>query len=298
MSVVANHSDENKPKQSKLRGYLALARVSNTPTVATNVLAGAALAVTLSPSWQIFALIISMVLFYTAGMFLNDICDYEIDKQERTERPLVTGIISMREAWVATIALFVVAHALLLPLGWQVSLAGVFLTGFIILYDTWHKKNIISPLIMGMNRLLVYVTAYLAFNPMLDTRILVPAGLLLLYILSLTFVAKSETSSESFTKFWPLGLLLVPAIYYAVGTLSTPIWLIVIALFVGWVLYSATFIYDNQKRSVGRAIWYLIAGVALLDAMVLASVGSLVGVGIAIGGFLLTLYFQRYIKGT
>lgn len=294
MSVIADQS----PKPSKLRGYLALARISNTPTVATNVLAGAALAAPLMPSWKLVGLIVSMVLFYTAGMFLNDICDYEIDKQERAERPLVTGLISMREAWIATIALFIIAIGLLLPMGWQVILTGLILTGFIVLYDAWHKKNIISPLIMGMNRLLVYVAAYLAFQPTLDARILIPAGLLLLYILSLTFVAKSETSSESFTKYWALGLLLIPAIYYAVGMLNSPLWLSVVAMFVAWVLYSATFIYNDQKRSVGRAIGYLIAGVSLLDAMVLANVGALIGVGLAVAGFALTLYFQRYIKGT
>lgn len=297
MSVLTQKPHDND-LATKLRGYLALARISNSPTVATDVLAGAALAAPLVPSWTLVILIVSLVLFYTAGMFLNDICDYEIDKRERAERPLVTGVISLQEAWIATVAMFGIANGLLLPLGWRVSVAGLVLTGFIVLYDTWHKKNIISPLIMGANRFMVYIIAYLAFSSVLGANILVPAGLLLLYILGLTFVAKSETSSESFTKYWPMGVLLLPAAYYGAGMLANPLGLLAVIAFAGWVVFSATYIYADSKRSIGRAISFLLAGIALLDAMVLASLGSLFGVALAIGGFLLTLYFQRYIKGT
>ena len=39
-----------------------------------------------SPSWPV-----AMALFYTAGMILNDLLDYDVDLRERPERPLPSG---------------------------------------------------------------------------------------------------------------------------------------------------------------------------------------------------------------
>ena len=66
----------------RARGYLALARISNSPTVVSDALAGAALAGALWPDSRVVAVAVAMVLFYTAGMFLNDVCDLAIDRQQ------------------------------------------------------------------------------------------------------------------------------------------------------------------------------------------------------------------------
>ena len=77
----------------RLYGHLSLARVSNSPTVVTNVLAGAALAGGQGAPAALLAL--AMVLFYTAGMYLNDLCDLARDRRERPERPLPSGLIPL-----------------------------------------------------------------------------------------------------------------------------------------------------------------------------------------------------------
>jgi hypothetical protein len=53
-----------------------------------------------------------------------------------------------------------------------------------------------------------------------------------------------------------------------------------------------------ERRSIGRAVGYLIAGIALLDALAMAVVGSIIGVAIALAAWGTTLVLQRYIKGT
>jgi electron transfer flavoprotein beta subunit len=45
-----------------------------------------------------------MVFFYTAGMFLNDLCDHAIDCHELPERPLPSGLVSRAEAVAAVAA--------------------------------------------------------------------------------------------------------------------------------------------------------------------------------------------------
>jgi hypothetical protein len=74
-------------------------------------------------------------------------------------------------------------------------------------------------------------------------------------------------------------------------------WLL-LALFAGWTAYAASFVYRADRRSIGRAVGYLIAGVALLDALALAVVGSVIGVALALAAWGTTLFLQRYIKGT
>ena len=80
------------------RPYLELARVSNTPTVISNVLAGVVLATTLKLDWIVVALCVAMALFYTAGMYLNDILDLKIDTEQRPDRPIPSGVVSLQNA--------------------------------------------------------------------------------------------------------------------------------------------------------------------------------------------------------
>src|SRR5437764_8560472 len=86
--------------QQSFYGYLTLARISNSPTVISNTLAGAALAGVLRPDGKTSLIAIAMVLFYTAGMYLNDLLDYGIDCRERPERPLPTGSVSRPTATI------------------------------------------------------------------------------------------------------------------------------------------------------------------------------------------------------
>src|SRR5262249_50855518 len=91
--------------QQKLYGHLALARISNGPAVLTNALAGAALAGARQVDGKLVLVAIAMILFYSAGMYLNDLFDYTLDCQARPTRPLPAGLVSRRAATIVAIAL-------------------------------------------------------------------------------------------------------------------------------------------------------------------------------------------------
>ena len=138
--------------------WLQIARISNTPTVVSNTVAGAALA-SASPDANTVAFVaIAMALFYTAGMVLNDLADMEIDRRERPERPLPSGAISQKAALAAFSALIGGGIAILSNQGWRALVVGVGLVALIMLYDLWHKGNAISPVLMGGCRALVYLS--------------------------------------------------------------------------------------------------------------------------------------------
>ena len=104
-----------------LETLLKLGRVSNLPTVWTNVLTGTVLGGGSPWSGRTSIVALAMSLFYVGGMFLNDYCDRNVDARERPRRPIPAGEISERMvaaiacallvAWMALIAMFGIAAA-------------------------------------------------------------------------------------------------------------------------------------------------------------------------------------------
>ena len=280
----------------RLGGWLLLARISNSPTVVSNVLAGAALGGALTVGSTTLLLVLAMVLFYTAGMLLNDVCDERWDREHRAERPLVTGLVSRRAATAGVAALFLVGLALLWPAGLASLLAGLVLIGLIVLYDAWHKGNPLSPLVMALCRLLVYVVAFLAFRQSPTGELLLAGVLLVVYMVGLTAIAKSETK-PSVSSRWPAVLPLLPALAFG-PRLGWPAGLLALGQ-AGWSLYSLRFAYRTEARDIRGTIGRLIAGISLLDALVLLAVGASPGlVLVALVCFVLTLILQRVVPGT
>ncbi len=279
---------------TKAHAHLSLARISNAPTVFSNVLAGVALASVVSSVTfgGTILLAVAMVLYYTAGMYLNDLFDLELDRLERPERPLPSGYLTKNEALATTVLLFSIGTFCLSLLGTAPLVNGLVLVALIVIYDAWHKTNPLSPVLMASTRVMVYVTAFVAFAPALTSALIFWALLLGLYIVGLTYIAKTETDTP--TGYWPAALLYLPALIGALVLPWSGFWLpLVLAL---WVTYSASFVY--LPRQVGQAIGQLIAGVSLLDALVILLFGTAGGVIWALLAFALTLFLQRYIRGT
>lgn len=279
----------------RLGAYLALMRISNSPTVVTNVLAGAAVGGIIAPDRSVWLVGVAMVLFYSAGMVLNDVCDEQIDRRERPERPLPSGLVARGEALALTVALFAVGCVLLYLVGPQPLAVGLVLIGVIVIYDLWHKRNPLSPLIMACARLLVYVAAFAISglgSDWLWPFLALSGTLLVLYVVGLTAIAKGEGRTGRMS-IWPAVLLLLPV---PIVALTAPVWW-PLSLFVGWVGYSLWLIYGRQ-RQVGRAVGQLIAGISLYDLLVLSIFGATSSGWLALGAFVLTLVLQRFVRGT
>jgi UbiA prenyltransferase family len=274
------------------RDWLQLARISNTPTVVSNSVAGAALVAASPDAGTVAVVAVAMALFYTAGMVLNDVMDIEIDRRERPERPLPSGRISAGAALFAAIALFAVGEILLGALHWEPALVGLALVALIVLYDSWHKGNVVSPVLMGGCRALVYVVAGLAVADSLPWELWAGAGMLLLYIVGLTQVAKAEATGRSSA--WPTAAVLAPVVFWAF--LLPPLGFIVLAAFAAWVLWALRLV---RSKQIGPAVGAMIAGVSLFDAVAVASAdGSLGALAVCLAAFAVTIALQTKIAGT
>jgi 4-hydroxybenzoate polyprenyltransferase len=179
----------------RLRTALRLGRVSNLPTVWTNVMAGLALNQGALAPEVIVPLGIAVSLFYVAGMYLNDAFDWRWDAQHRPERPIPAGEVSARTVFAAGFAMMATGLLILgLGPGRPYPLfGGLGLAACILVYDVSHKQNPIAPLVMGLCRVAVYVIAALAAAPRLGAAVYVGGGLQLAYLVGLTLVARHET---------------------------------------------------------------------------------------------------------
>ena len=183
--------------RARWRSYLLLARVSNLPTVWSNVAAGsvAGLAtsdVTTLSLQRVAPFLAALSAFYVGGMFLNDAFDAPFDRRVRPERPIPRGEVGLAEAFGIGTALLAGALAMLsvapaaLPYGVVLALA-------IVCYDAWHKQNRIAPLVMGACRGLVYLVV--AASGTVTSAAWVGAGIMVTYVAALTLVAKKAGAS-------------------------------------------------------------------------------------------------------
>jgi 4-hydroxybenzoate polyprenyltransferase len=280
-----------------LRTALRLGRVSNLPTVWTNVLAGAVLAGAAGFGAELALLLSAFTLFYTGGMFLNDAFDAAIDARERPERPIPSGAVTRRAVFGWGYAQMAAGVALLALLGLAPALAGLTLAAAISYYDWNHKTNPLSPVVMGLCRVLIYAGAGLAYTLALPDALWIGAALLLCYLIGLTYVAKQE-NLERVENLWPLLFLAAPVAWGAWRAMQAPVTGLYGFAFTAWMLWALWYLRRRRKGDIPRAVVSLIAGISLLDAMLIAGAGSPALALVALAGFGLTLFFQRYIAGT
>ena len=280
----------------KFRTALALGRVSNLPTVWTNTLAGALLAGA-RPGPEFALVVLAFSLFYTGGMFLNDAFDSPWDARERPERPIPSGAAGAREVFLWGFGLLAAGVLVLALFGREAAMAGMALAGVVTFYDWNHKGNPLSPVVMGLCRMLIYVGAALCYGTFLPRDLWLGAAALLCYLIGLTYIAKQETLARV-ENLWPLAFLAAPVLYgawlIAAAPLVAPFWV----LFCGWMAVALWLLRRRRRGDIPRAVVSLIAGISLLDALLIAASG-LPGLALAaLAGFGVTLFFQRYIAGT
>lgn len=184
----------NRAPRPLWRSLLLLSRVSNLPTVWSNVLAGsmgAAVAIAQMPlDWTNVARVgAAASAFYTGGMFLNDAFDARFDAATRPERPIPRGEVSRGAAFAIGAAFLLVGVVLLWPhrLG---MLLGAALSAAIVFYDARHKGETFAPVVMGTCRGLVYAIAAAVVASAVPAAVLFGGLAMIVYVTALTVVAK------------------------------------------------------------------------------------------------------------
>jgi hypothetical protein len=286
-------------RMPRLSTLLRLGRISNIPTVWTNVLAGSVIAGGETHPNQIALIMLAMTAFYVGGMYLNDFFDREIDARDRPGRPIHAGEIRAGTVSLIGFGLLATGIALMIPFGLAATIWSVLLAGTIVLYDVWHKGNVLSPLVMGTCRALVYIGTGAALAGGTSTAMMIGAVALGSHVAGITYAARQE-SLDRVGNLWPLALLAVPLLV-ALPALSSG-WIIAVA-FLLLLAADAVAIRLLATRpvpgAVPSAVSGLIAAICLVDALAIALAGGGVPlVAICALGYPLTRLFQKSIPGT
>lgn len=277
---------------------LRLGRVSNLPTIWSNVVAGIVLAGGSVDGARTPFVLLALSLFYVAGMYLNDAFDRDFDYSFRPDRPIPAGQVTAAAVFSAGFAMIGGGMALLMIAagGGRLALAaGTALAAVIVLYDAWHKDNPASPLLMGACRMLTYVAAGSAATGVAPVGLWIAAATSLCYLIGLTYAAKQERLLR-IGSIWPLAFLAAPLAYGFGGPLNVPL-VAALGLLVVWVT-RAVLLLLRGGAAIPQGVVALIAGISLVDAIFTAAQGALLAALLCIAAFAATLWLQRYVAGT
>jgi hypothetical protein len=283
-------------RTSPWRTALKLGRVSNLPTVWSNVIAATALAGG-APLRTVVSVAVAVSLLYVGGMFLNDAFDKEIDARERSDRPIPAGEVSATFVFLAASVLIGAGVVLLAAIDGRAGAVGVVLAGAIVLYDWHHKGNPLSPVVMGACRALVYVTAAVAATMTVSQPVLLAALALLAYVAGVTYTARLEAFGR-LASLWPLALLAPPALLALPQLSIEPVTVLALAALFGCALRVAQLLRRQAHGDVTRAVSLLIAGIAVNDALLAATTGDAYAPLACLACFGATLAGQRYVPAS
>jgi 4-hydroxybenzoate polyprenyltransferase len=276
---------------------LRLGRVSNLPTVWTNALAATVIAGGDPFGSRTALALAAMTLFYVGGMYLNDAFDRGIDARERPGRPIPAGEIAAASVFGIGFGLLGAGVVLMALCGAPALVAGLALSAVIVLYDMRHKGNPLSPVVMSLCRLLVYVGAAAATVGAVPAAVWIAGLAMAAHVAGLTYAAKQE-ALDRVERLWPLAVLVLPLI---VGAAAIPghwwaaaFWLALAAA--DWLAV------DKLRRraapgAVPAAVAALIAAISLVDALMVAPVSPAAAV-LCVAGYAATRLAQRIVPGT
>jgi len=184
---------------SKLLGYLRLMRPANIVTAIADILAGVAISGFLGSQVSsyldhllpVICMCLATIGLYGGGVVFNDVMDAQLDKVERPERPIPSGVISLTQAIVLGSYLLLVGILAAFTVGRITGYLALGITLSALVYDKWGKHLAWGPVNMGLCR---------GLNLLMGISIVVPAlnkywwiGLIpVVYIAAVTAISRGE----------------------------------------------------------------------------------------------------------
>lgn len=262
----------------KTTGYLRLMRPANIVTSVADVLAGIAISGYLvNQSLQaqnllsVLLLCVATIGLYGGGVVFNDVFDASLDFIERPERPIPSGLITIREA--ATLGAILLATGIIAAVFTSVT-SGViaFLIAVsAVVYDKWGKHySVAGPLNMGLCRglnLLLGISIVPSAVNDWSYLALVP----IIYIASVTMISRGEVHGGSrsvlYTASFLYSLVIVFILYFALGK-GTILFALVFVLPFAWMIFNPLMkaIKEPAGKNIGKAVKAGVVALILMNA--------------------------------
>ncbi|MFD2101515.1 UbiA-like protein EboC [Flagellimonas iocasae] len=264
----------------RLKAYFQLCRPANLPTAAADIIAGISIAglfahldafqLPVVGSFLFIPLILASVFLYAGGVVLNDVFDIEIDKVERPERPIPSGVVPLGNARAFGFVLLFIGIGLAFLVNNICGIVSVFLAISILSYDKFAKHHaFFGPLNMGICRGLNLFMGISLLNGYGQwPYVLVP----IVFIFAVTMVSRGEVHGKNKGNIIVAGLLYVAVLLgvyylhcvYAEGSLW---YLLFLGLFAFMVFRPLIRAYkENTPINIKKAVKAGVLSIILLDA--------------------------------
>lgn len=267
--------------------YLRLIRPANIITSVADVLAGIAIAgfnITQSlhsNEWlSVVLLCFSTACLYAGGIVFNDVFDAELDKVERPERPIPSGIISKQQATLLGSILLVTGILMAAVVHVTAGLIALVIAAAALLYDQFSKHHtILGPLNMGLCRgynLLLGISISLSALTQWYLLAIIP----ILYIFSITLISQGEVHGGGKVKLLAAAFLygIVASSILALAVLNERLWqtLLLLVPFLFMIFKPLVkAIREPIGRNIGKSVKAGVISLILMDAAWAASFNSL-----------------------
>ncbi len=187
----------------RLGYFLKIARPANILTAISDIIAGFAIAGVLAPEIittqyeQAVMLLIATIGLYAGGIVFNDIFDFESDTLHRPERVLPMGHISVKEAVVYGVSLFVIAIISAFLLSVYSGIVSVIICLLALSYDKYAKHHrVLGPLNMGLCRTFnLFLGMSIVPNTIQEVWFI--GFIPLMFIAAITLVAQKEAKGNN-----------------------------------------------------------------------------------------------------
>jgi 4-hydroxybenzoate polyprenyltransferase len=311
----------------KFKAVLTLGRISNLPTIWTNVFAAMMLAM-YGRELPIFRLpykgsvdymieikqyiwmLVGASLVYVSGTTLNDAFDEKYDKKHNPQRPIPSGILKTWEVWAIGIFEMATGGHVLFHFAHVQPLYLILLCCAISFYDSIHKKWAGSVWIMGSCRLFLWLAAASALastypgeigdeNYSSITNLVVVWSIaLLLYIAGITYVARGEATGKLPLFPWPFLLLYSPFLLGFFFCISSGQWVALpILLALGLGIRTGIQKAKLKGAGIGQGVALWLALITVVDALAVTLVSPMSGYPLLLA-FPLCLLTQKFFSAT
>jgi hypothetical protein len=270
----------------KITVYLRLMRPANIVTSVADVLAGIAisgyffnLSLNAGNLYPVALLCLSTIGLYGGGIVFNDVFDAELDKVERPERAIPSGLVSLKEAALLG------AFLLLWGIGFAFSqslLSGgiaVAISFFALLYNKVSKHYaFFGPLNMGLCRglnLLLGISIIAAMVCKWYLLAIVP----IIYIFSITMISQGEVHGGNKRNLYIGGMLyaiVIGAISYF-SLIQNQFYTLLFILPFAWMIFKPLMKAIQQPigKNIGMAVKAGVISLILMDAAWASAFGAI-----------------------
>jgi 1,4-dihydroxy-2-naphthoate octaprenyltransferase len=268
----------------RLIGFLRLTRPANIVTAISDILAGAAIAGYAGGMAELPAvllLIVATIGLYGGGVVFNDVFDAALDRVERPERPIPSGLITEKEGAILGTSLLIVGVAAAFGVAAYPSGVIAFVIAVAaLIYDKWGKHHLIlGPLNMGLCRGLNLLLG-ISLMPEAMLQYGYFAVIPIIYIAAITMISRGEVHGGKsktilFAAF--LYLIVIVAILYVSITQGNSAYalffLVILAILIYPPLLKA--FREPVGRNIGRAVKAGVLALIVMNASWAAAFGAL-----------------------